>query len=33
MSKKICKKCDTKKLLEEFGKDSKQPDGVGTWCK
>ena len=33
MSKKICKKCDTKKPVEEFGKDSKQPDGVGTWCK
>ena len=33
MSKKICKKCNTKKSLEEFGKDSKQPDGVGIWCK
>ncbi|MEK0336995.1 MAG: hypothetical protein QQN41_06120, partial [Nitrosopumilus sp.] len=33
MSKKICKKCDKKKQVEEFGKDSKQPDGIGVWCK
>ena len=33
MSKKICKKCNTEKPIADFGRDSKQPDGVGSWCK
>jgi len=30
---KICSKCKTKKLLSDFWKDSRKPDGLRRACK
>jgi len=33
MTNKLCRRCDSVKTIEEFGKDKYNPDGLTTYCK
>ena len=33
MKYKVCKKCGEQKSASNFGKSTKQPDGLTAWCK